>query len=268
MSTTYTTPREATQIMGRVFLALLIREAGIRYGRLKIGYLWAFIQPILFVTVLSVIFSYFGDVNRSDIPRTLLYVTGLLPFFLYRDIFMRCMSAVQSNIQLLTFPQVQVFDLIVARALLEVATFFIVFTVLVGTIALFDVEPISIGDPLQILEAIILISLLGFGFGACLVALAPLFPTIQFLVPTIIVRPLFFLSGVFFTANDIPASIRPYALYNPLLQLIELLRSGFFSNFESPYINMPYIIGFTLATLFIGLLLQRALKRHATRTPI
>ena len=39
MSTTYTTPKEAIRIMGRVFFALILREAETRYGRLKIGYI-------------------------------------------------------------------------------------------------------------------------------------------------------------------------------------------------------------------------------------
>lgn len=268
MSATYTTPREAMKIMGRVFFALILREAETRYGRLKIGYLWAFLEPILFIAALSLIFSYFRGLQSGSMPQTLFYTTGIMPFFLFRDILVRAMSAIQSNFQLLTFPQVQVFDLIIARVLLEVATFFIVFTVLVGTIAISNFEPVHIDDPLKILEAITLISLLGLGFGIAFAALVPLFPTVQFLVNSVLIRPLFFISGIFFTADILPDKIRHYALYNPLMQLGELFRSGFFTQYESNYVDIPYLTGFTLITLFLGLLLQRALKRHALRVPI
>ena len=268
MSTTYTTPREAISIMGRVFFALILREAETRYGRLKIGYLWAFLEPILFIVALAIIFSYARHLQSGNMPQVQFYATGIMFFFLFRDILTRCMTAIQNNYQLLTFPQVQVFDLIIARTLLEIGTFFIVFTVLVGTIALLGIEPVHIEDPLRLLEAITLISLIGMGFGAGVAALMPLFPTLQFLVSSVLIRPLFFMSGIFFTADVLPDSIRHYALYNPLLQLGEMFRSAFFTGFESDYVDMPYLIGFTLCTLFLGLLLQRALKRHALRIPI
>ena len=268
MSTAYTTPREAIRIMGRVFIALILREAETRYGRLKIGYLWAFLEPILFIASLVIIFSYFQHIQSKTMPRIQFYATGIMFFFLFRDILIRCMTAIQNNYQLLTFPQVQVFDLIIARTLLEIGTFFIVFTVLIGTVALFGMEPVHIEDPLRMLEAVILISLLGMGLGAGVAALMPLFPTLQFLVSSVLIRPLFFLSGVFFTADVLPDNIRQYALYNPLLQLGEMFRSAYFPGFESEYVDMHYLIGFTLCTLFLGLLLQRALKRHALRVPI
>ena len=268
MSTVYTTPREAIRNMGRVFFALILREAATRYGKIKIGYVWAFLEPMLFIAALAIIFSYGRALQSGDMPQILFYTTGILPFFLFRDIVTRTMTAIQGNYQLLTFPQVQVFDLIIARALLEIATFFIVFTVLVGTIALLNIEPVHIDDPLRMLEAITLISLLGLGFGAAMASLVPLFPTLQFLINSVLLRPLFFVSGIFFTADIIPNSIRHYVLYNPLLQLGELFRSAFFTGFESEYVEMPYLVGFTLVTLFLGLLLQRALKRHAMRVPI
>ena len=264
----YTSPREALQIMGRVFFALILREAATRYGRLKIGYLWAFLEPMLFITALAIIFSYFRNSHSGAMPQTQFFMTGIMPFFLFRDILMRSMTSIQSNYQLLTFPQVHIFDVIIARTLLEIATFFIVFTVLMSLIALFGIEPVTIDDPLRMMEAIGLISLFGMGCGMGMAALVPLFPTLQFLVSSLVIRPLFLLSGIFFTADMLPSNIRHYAVYNPLLQLGELFRSAVFTDFESDYVSMPYLIGCILFALFFGLLLQRALKRHAMRVPV
>ena len=180
----------------------------------------------------------------------------------------KTMSAIQGNYQLLTFPQVQVFDLIIARTLLEMATYIIVFTVLVSIISLLGIEPVDIEDPMRLLMGAVLISLLALGIGFAMSALVPLFPVVQFLVGSILIRPLFFISGIFFTADIIPEHIRHYALYNPLLQLSEMMRSAFFREFESEHVNLSYLFGFTLCVLFFGMLLQRALKRHAMRIPI
>ena len=43
--------------------------------------------------------------------------------------------------------------------------------------------------------------LLGFGLGMCLMALSMYFPVTDQLVP-ILLRPMFFVSGLFFAAND------------------------------------------------------------------
>ena len=188
MATTYTTPREAVKIMGRVFFALILREAETRYGRLKIGYLWAFLEPIVFIATLSIIFSYFRGLQSGSMPLTLFYTTGIMPFFLYRDIVTRSMTAVQGNIQLLTFPQVQAFDLIVARALLEIATFFVVFFVLTGSISILGIDPVQIDDPIKLLVSIIFLSLLGIGTGMAAAAIVPLFPSAQFLINALLSR--------------------------------------------------------------------------------
>jgi capsular polysaccharide transport system permease protein len=77
---------------------------------------------------------------------------------------------------------------------------------------------------------------------------------------------MFFLSGVFFTIESLPDEVKPYAALNPMLQLIELFRSAYFPGYESDYVHYPYLIGVILLTLFFGLLIQRAMRRHAFRT--
>lgn len=267
MTYAYTRPREAIAIMMRVIFALALRETHNRYGQLKIGYLWAFIEPILFIFILTVVFSYARQMNSGPMPPILFYTTGLLPFFMFRDVFSRTMTSVQSNIQLLTFPQVQVFDLAFARALLELVNFTLVFSILILIVLLFQLEPVMIDDLLGLLGATFLLFLLGFGAGTTFCALLPLFPSVPFLASAILIRPLFFISGIFFTVDIFPADLRQYALLNPVLQLIEMFRSSFFTEYESPQINLPYVIGFTLTVLCLGLLMQRALRRYATRLP-
>ena len=267
MTIAFTTPKEAVGVMLRVIFALTLRETHNRYGQLKIGYLWALIEPMLFIVILAFIFSYARQLNSGPMPPILFYTTGILPFFLFRDTFMRTMTAVQSNIQLLTFPQVHIFELTMARALLELVNVTIVFTVLISIILLTQLEPVHIDDWVSLLLATLSLSLLGFGAGTAFSALLPLFPSIGYLGSAILIRPLFFISGVFFTVEVFPSDLRAYAMLNPVLQLIEQFRSAFFREYQSEHVNMLYATGFTLTVLFLGLLLQRALRRYATRTP-
>jgi len=176
------------------------------------------------------------------------------------------MTAIQSNRPLLTFPQVTPIDLIVGRAILEMATTLVAFVLLIVLFSAIG-GPVKIADPLGVVVWLAVLGLLGFGAGAAFGALAPLFPSVQQLVPTILIRPLFFISGLFFTAEMIPENIREYALLNPLLNLTELVREAFFQGFESPYADVPYVVLFTLVVVFLGLAIQRALLKRILTLP-
>jgi len=257
------TYKSAILTMLRVIYALMLRETKTRYGRLQLGYLWAFLEPILIVAVLGLVFTYMRMKDSMGLPLVQFLMTGYISFMLFRDVLIQTMLAIRPNLQLLYFPQVQLFDLGAARALLELCTFLIVFPLLTLLIAFTEVEVVTIQDPLRILLAVSMIVAFAYGIGTALGALMPLFPSLQFLVQTTYIRPMFFLSGVFFTIEMIPESVRPYALLNPMMQLIELMRSAYFPEYESVYVNYPYLIGVILSTILIGLLMQRALRRHA-----
>jgi len=256
----------ALKSMARVVFALVLRESKVRYGRLKIGYLWAFLEPMFFITVLIIIFTYANrSLQSGNMPLILFYSTGILPFFLFQHTVTRCIPAVRANYQLLTFPQVHMFELLLARMLLELVTFIIVFTLFMVIIDFTKFAHVVVDDYLKLLHAVILISLLGFGAGCVGATLSQIFPTLEFIITAVLLRPLFFLSGIFFTADVIPPKLRSIVLINPMLQLIEMFRSAFFVSFESNHVNIQYLHSFVLCTLFLGLLVQRALRRYSMR---
>ena len=255
--------KSAIGTMLRVNFALILRETKTRYGRLQIGYIWAFLEPILIVAVLSFVFTYIRMKNIPGLPLVQFLMTGYISFMLFRDIVIQTMMGVRRNLQLLYFPQVQVIDIFTARTLLEFSTTLIVFPILIFLVSFTGIEEVTVKDPLGILVGFSLISIYSFGIGAGLGALIPLFPSLQILVTTVFMRPMFFLSGVFFTIEMLPESVKPYAALNPMLQFIEIIRSSYFINYESNWVDIPYLFTVITLTLLIGLLLQKALRRHA-----
>jgi len=256
----------ALRIQSRVITALMLREMKTRYGRQRLGYLWAIIEPIMFVVVLAAIFSIRGRGEAWDMPLVPFLVTGIIPYIMFRDLMGVGLQAVRSNQPLLTFPQISLFDLLFARALLETATHFLVFVILVVVITNL-ISPLRIDEPLLILVWMILTALIGFGAGLGLGALAAVFRTVEQLAPTLISRPLFFISGVFFTVDMIPEGVRDIALLNPLLHLIELLRSAFFVGYDSIYASKVYAVFFVLSVLSLGLLTLSALRKQILCAP-
>lgn len=249
----------ATQL--RVVHALVLRETKTRFGREQLGYIWALIEPMLWISVFVTLFSLRGRQLPSGMPLVYFLMTGFVAFGLYRNTVMRTMGAIQSNRALLYFPQVHQLTLVTARAVLEYTTTALVFLLLLIGASLLD-EGIRIDDPLGVIVWFSMFSITGLGFGLICSTLSPMFATVERLVPGLVLRPLFFTSGLFFTAEMLPPGAREIALINPLLHSTELLRSAFFVEFDSSYGDPSYVISIAVFQIAFGLLLQRALSKR------
>ena len=58
-----------------LFISLSVRDFKVRYAQTTIGFLWAFIQPIITLTILSLVFGRFVGVE-TDVPHILFTVAG------------------------------------------------------------------------------------------------------------------------------------------------------------------------------------------------
>ena len=251
----------SVEVQVRVIHALVLREASVKFARHRLGYIWAFVEPMAYVSAFVLILSLGGRSLPAGMPAVPFFITGVIPFFLFREVAAATLSGVTANKALLVYPQVSAFDVMTARALLEIATTVVVFVLLLGTVRAFGIE-FRIERPLEAFAWLIAMGLAGFGFGAACGALEPLFPAVQRIVPAVILRPLFWISGVFFTSSMLPPSLRDMALVNPLLHMIDLLRSAFFHEFESQYASPSYGFFSLLIAVFAACLLHRALRRH------
>lgn len=60
-----------------LFLTLAWRDFKVRYAQTTIGLLWAFVQPIITLIILNVVFGRFAGVDTDGIPHILFTITGL-----------------------------------------------------------------------------------------------------------------------------------------------------------------------------------------------
>ena len=248
-------------VQARVIHALVLREANVKFARHRLGYLWAFVEPVAFVAAFALILSVGGRSLPAGMPAVPFLITGIIPFFLFRDVAGATLTGVTANKALLVYPQVSAFDVMIARALLEIATSIVVFVILLAAVLGLGID-FRIERPVEAFGWLIAMGLAGFGFGAACGALEPLFPAVQRIVPAVVLRPLFWISGVFFTSGMLPPNLRDMALLNPLLHMIELMRSAFFHEFENQYASLAYALFSLLIVLFIAGLLHRALRRQ------
>lgn len=243
--------------MGRVIAALLLRETRVRFGRAQIGYLWAILEPVGGILVLSFAFHMIGRVPDVGQSLYLFLAIGMLGFSLQRRLSVQLGNAFDANKALLFFPVVQRIDTLIARGTLEVATSLLsMMIIIVGLMALEGISPPARLDVFA--AGIAALALLGFGLGTINAVLNSYFSSWRH-VEAMMSRPLFLMSGVFFTPAMLPSAIRDILVWNPVLHGIEWLRYGYYEGYRPDFISFTYLIGWGLVTTLAGLAAERYL---------
>lgn len=244
---------------GRVILALMLREMATRYVRTPGGYLWAVLEPVGFVALLSVGFSLMARVPPLGTSFLLFYASGFLPFSLYRGIEGDVSRAIEFSRPLLLYPAVTWLDAILARFLLGLITnIMILFIILGGAIAITGYSGTL--DYVMMLQGVLAAAMLGLGVGTFNAFIHGRFPLIKTFW-RIINRPLFLLSGVIFTFDSLPAKVQHIFWFNPLIHVTGLMHGGVYPSYQPHYISFVYIYGIAFVSLALGLLFLRAYSR-------
>ena len=252
----------ALAVQCRVLNALVLRETKTRYGNHKIGFLWALIEPAVSVAVFVAIFSVARQDSPGGMPLVPFMIVGFCAFAVFRDPWNQMQGAIGQSRQLLTFPQVTTFDVILARGLLEIAVSVFVFWFLLYLAWLLGYE-VRVEQPLRLLAVLGLMATFGVGMGFIFASIEPIVPSIKQVSSAAFGRPLYFGSGLFFNAESLPPQALDFLIYNPVLHLIELARSAFFHGFESGVASWFYAISWSFGTFGAGLLVHQAMRRRA-----
>lgn len=248
----------ALQEQGRVIRALVLREVRTRFGRHKLGYLWALIEPSLHVGVFWVLFYFGGRDSVGSMSVQLFLATGLMSYFTFQQTYNRLNGSIRSNFALLAHRQVKPLDVVIARALLEGATTLCVLVLFIVAAVYFG-EDLRLRDPLKAIAALILLWVMGIGLGLLIETLSVVLQSLRLLV-NVLTRFLYFTSGIFFTLSMIGRQTQEFLLYNPLLHLVETVRYSFDSTLVVPEVNLVYPLMWALSILFLGLASDRALR--------
>lgn len=245
----------AVVTQARVLGALILRETRTRYGQSSLGYLWALTEPIAFVAVLAGIFTAVGRTPPLGNSIVLFFTTGVLPFLLYRNLSNSVGSAIQSNQALLTYPIVKEIDTLAARGVLEVATSLLVMFIMFYALFLMGIATPPV-RPYAVIGALAGLSLLGFGMGIINAVIMEHFSSWQN-IHALLSRPLFFISGVFFTVDSLPKTVQEIIIWNPILHGVEWLRYGFYMNYRGNSFEPNYLMFWGLGVTLIGLASER-----------
>jgi len=260
MPGTFSRFREGLKIQGRVIHALIIRELITRFGRENIGFLWMMVEPLLFAGLVAIIWRYLRGAEEHGVGIVAFVVTGYIPLTLFRHVVSRSVAIFQANSSLMYHRQIQIVDFIIVRFVIEMLGAMMAY-VFIGVLLIgFGVFPIPTEPGLLIAGWLVYCF---FCFSLCLV-IAPLSEKSEVLekfvpVTTYVMIPF---SGSFSMVSWLAPKLRPYMLYSPFVNGMEMMRGGIWGTKVAVYYDVWFPLGVSLVITVIGLALCRHVRRE------
>lgn len=242
----------------QIIYALGVREVQSRFGHNAFGYSWAYVTPLLWLAGTYFAFTLFGRSSPVYTDTITFIISGLVPYVAFR-MTVTALTRVNNTMRgLVIFPSVTLEHGAATVALIEFINIFIVFAI-VAALNYLVFGNGELEDPVHFVFGMSLAWGLGASYGYLVSVLGRFDRTFQE-VGVILLRPTFFLSAVFFTANELPDRLLSVLIYNPVLHAVEITRDGMLFHYQSRVDSPIYVVGW-IAGLMAAALLIRLLRK-------
>ena len=256
MPPTGTRTRSRFQIQRDVIYALLLRELTSRFGKSRGGFIWVLVEPLAHLLIPIIIRAFIRQRLIPGVEYPIFIVYGILPFLLFKAICLQIVDGVNSAQGLLSYRQVVLMDVFIAKAMAFFVIQAIVFAIVLTGLGMLDYDVLP-ARPVEFAGVLVLTLVLAFGLGLLLAAVASLIPDAKSVI-RVIFMPLYFVSGVLFPITRFPDEWVRWMAINPVLHLVELSRVMALDQYESmKYLSVGYPVALALITTLIGLMVYR-----------
>jgi lipopolysaccharide transport system permease protein len=240
-----------------LFLFLVWRDIKALYAQTIMGFSWAILQPLIQIIIFTVIFGKVAKLQTDGIPYFLFSTVAIIPWT-YMSIAMTSssMSLVvnQGMLGKIYFPRL----IFPATPILAKLIDYAISILLLIVVMLFYQVPLTSNLLFFPLFFLIMVAV-PFGVSLWLSALAIRFRDVKFVMPFVI-RMLMFTAPIVYTASSIPSEWRFAYSLNPLVGVIEGMRSTLLgTELEWIYI-LPGIV-ITILLVYSGLLYFKRMER-------
>lgn len=254
-----TSLQRSLTIQRNVLRALILREVLTRYGRHNIGFLWLFVEPMLFTLGVTALWTIAGLHHGSSLPIAAFALTGYSTVLLWRNMPSRCVGAIAPNSALMYHRNVRVMDIYLSRLILEALGATISF-VLLGVVL------VAIGfiNPPEDLLLVAQGWLLTAWFGASLAVLLGAWSERSELIEKLwhpAAYLLFPLSGAAFMVDAMPKQFQDAILWLPMVHGTEMIRDGYFGSKVHAIYDASYMTIVCSVLTVLALAMERNVSR-------
>lgn len=248
----------------RDLIALFVRRDFVsKYKQTILGPLWFVLQPALTTIMFALVFSRIAKISTDGLPPILFYMSGTVAWTYFSTCLNSTSNTFITNANIfgkVYFPRLAVPISIVISTLIQ---FFIQFALLIIIMGFYWFKGIGFHLNIYILllpVLILLMALMGLGFGIVISSLTTKYRDLVYLV-TFGVQLWMYATPIVYPLSSISEKYRFWVLLNPLTSVIEtfrfaLLGSGTFNPFQLLYSTV-----FAFVIVIIGILLFNRVEK-------
>ncbi len=224
----------------------------------KLGLFWTFFEPFFQAFIFVSVHSFVLKASSYNYP--LFMASGIIAFFMFRNILYGAKGAFLANRGLFSYRQVKPIDTIIARVLLEsFLTGIVILTFLLyGYYFYYEVEAKNL---LMVSLGYLWLILFASGFGLLVAVGNTFFASIGKFV-TLLSFGLLVFSAVFYPVASLTPEIQKIILYNPLTHFMEMIHGYYVEGLDDRYVDYGYMAIWTLSLWFAGLWLYLRLEKR------
>jgi len=245
-------------IYRELFVFFAWRDITVRYKQTALGVLWALIQPLVTMLVLTFVFGRLAGMPSHGVPYPVLVYAGVLPWQLFATSLTNCSGSLVANANLLRkifFPR-----LIIPASTMMVGLvdFAVALSILVVLMAWFQVVPgiEVLALPLFLAAAFVTALSAGVWFAALNVK----YRDFRYLVPFVVQLGVY-VSPVGFSTNAVPESYRFLYALNPMASVINGFRWSLLGgDFSVDWGAFAASMALVLALLYTGVRYFRSVE--------
>ena len=227
---------------------LVLRDLKIKYRSSVLGYLWSLLNPLMMMTVLTIVFS---TLFRFDIPNYPVYLlSGQLIYSFFSEATNMSMSSIINSASLIKKVYIPKYTFPVSRVLSSFVTLLLSLLAMVIVMVVTQVKFtwVILFFPIPLIYILVF----SIGMGLLLSVLAVYFRDVIHLY-SVLLSAWMYLTPIMYPINMVPDYVKRFIFWNPMYYFVEIFRQIVLYG-EWPSLEMHLIcLGFALLALVTGL---------------
>jgi lipopolysaccharide transport system permease protein len=234
------------------------------YKQTLLGPLWYLIQSFFTAFAFTVVFVKIANLPTEHIPPMLFFMGGTVCWNYFSQCLTKTSNTFVGNAGIfgkVYFPRLVVPIATVLSSLIGFAIQFLFFMAFIVFYSFRGVN-FNFNDALLLLPVLILMmAMLGVGFGIIISSLTVKYRDFQYLI-TFGVQLLMYATPVIYPLSWIKGGLRNVMLLNPLTSIVETFRYSFLGTGELNWYHLGYTALFSVVIFFIGIILFNRVERN------
>ena len=228
------------------------------YKQTVLGPLWFLIQPVLTTIMFVTVFSGIAGISTNAIPPVLFYLGGITCWNYFAECLNKTSNIFVENQHVfgkVYFPRIISPLAVVLTSLIKFGIQFLLFIAVYLFYLFVQVTPLQISGWIILLPAlIVLMGILGLGFGMIISSLTTKYRDLRFLIQ-FGVQLWMYATPIIYPVSLLKGRALTLVYLNPMTSIVETFKFIFFGTGELNWFYLGYTTLLTLVTFLFGLVI-------------